>query len=729
MKKILIYLVLFLMIMLPINVKAEDAVIEYQAHVSSVGWQSTKHEGAIAGTTGESKSMEALKIKLNIENSSINYQVYSSIYGWQDTVSNNVLSGTTGKSIPIEAIRMNLTGEAFKDYDIYYRVHVSNIGWLGWAKNGNAAGTTGYNNRNIEAIQIQLISKGDNAPGDTVNCYKENYVVEYQAHVSNVGWQSIKYNGEVAGTTGLGRKIEAIKIAINNKSLKGNVYYQTYVQGIGWQSEKNGGVTSGTTGQSKRIEAIKIRITDEIDKKYNIFYRVHIQDKGWLGWTSNGNAAGSIGYNKRIEAIEIKLLSKGDNSIVNEQNSFLQKDSTISYSSHVQDVGWMNYKNDGETSGSIGKSRRMEAIKIKMSNESEQDMISYQTHVFNIGWMNYVNGNSISGTTGQNKSIEAIKIKLNKEYESKYDIYYRVHVQDLGWMDWASNGSPAGTSGASLRVEAIEIKMLTKGSSAPGSVSTPYREAKWVTKDGNQYYYDIYGNMTTGSKIIGDKTYYFGPTGIYLGNNYLKVIDVSYHQGNIDWNKVANSGIYGVILRIGYWNTEDSKFKEYISEVRRLGIPYGIYLFSYASTENGANVEADFTNNIISKYNLNPTLGIYYDLEEYWLSSFSQSVSRPSCVSSNNLHDVSACKGTYDNISRTYINKVSSYVGNKYKVKIYASRNFILDAFGEYAKSQVDWVAQYNNTCTYPGKYSMWQYTSSATLDGIKGSVDMNILY
>lgn len=729
MKKILIYLILFLMIILPINIKAEARLIEYQAHVSDVGWQNYVKDGDISGTTGKSKSIESLKIRLNIQNSGINYQVYSSKYRWQDIVENDTLSGTTGKSIPIEAIRMNLTGEASNNYDIYYRVHVSNIGWLGWTSNGNAAGTTGYNNRNIEAIQIRLIPKGSNAPGNTNDNYRENYIVEYQAHVSNVGWQTTKYNGEVAGTTGQGKKIEAIAIAINNKSLKGNIYYQTYVQGSGWQSEKNEGIISGTTGQSKRIEAIKIRITDEIAKKYNIFYRVHVQDKGWLGWTSNGNIAGTIGYNKRLEAIEIRLVLKEDNSIINEQNSFLQKDSTISYSSHVQDVGWMNYKNDGETSGSVGKSKRIEAIKIKMSNESEQDMISYQTHVSNIGWTSYVKGNSISGTTGQGKRIEAIRIKLNNEYEEKYDIYYRVHVQDIGWMDWASNGNAAGTSGASLRVEAIEIKMVLKGTSAPGNTLIPYREAKWITKDGNQYYYDIYGNMTTGSKVIGDKTYYFGPTGIYLGNNHLKVIDVSYYQGNIDWNKVANSGIYGVILRIGYWNKEDIKFKEYISEVKRLGIPYGIYLFSYASTENGATTEANFTNSIINKYNLDPTLGIYYDIEDYWLSSFSQDVSRPTCVPSNNLSDVSGCKETYDKISKTYINKVSSYIGGRYKVKIYANLYFTNNGFGEYTRSQVDWIAQYNSSCSYTGKYSMWQYTSSATLDGINGSVDMNILY
>ena len=164
-------------------------------------------------------------------------------------------------------------------------------------------------------------------------------------------------------------------------------------------------------------------------------------------------------------------------------------------------------------------------------------------------------------------------------------------------------------------------------------------------------------------------------------------------------------------MEYGRW-----RLNEYISEVKRLGIPYGIYLFSYANTTNGANTEANFTKSIISKYNLNPTLGIYYDLEDWKISS------------DNTSETLS--KDQYDNIARNYISSVSSYVSSKYKVKIYADLNHVNNRFGSYARGESDWIAQYNNTgCTYTGRYSMWQYTSSATLDGIRGYVDMSILY
>ncbi len=711
--------VIFILILLlfPAIIKADNSIITYETHISNIGWQGQVNNGDISGTTGLSKSVEAYKINLNYSESSLNYQTYSSKYGWQEMTSSSNISGTTGKSIPIEAIKIDFQGKILNDYDVYYRVHVSNIGWMDWAKNGEVSGTSGYSDRKVEAIIIKLVKKGDNAPGSTKNHYYENYSVEYQSHISDIGWQSTRYNGDISGTTGKNKKIEAISIAINNKTLSGELLYQTYVRGIGWQSEVSSGNISGTTGKSKRIEAIKIRLTDDISENYNIYYRVHVSNIGWMGWTSNGKSSGTIGYNYQIEAIQIKLFKKDDKTLSDENNCFISKDSTISYSSHVSDIGWMNYVNDGDISGTTGKSKRLEALKIKMSNESEQNMISYQTHVSDIGWMSNVSGNSISGTTGKSKKIEAIRIKLNGEYEQKYDIYYRVHVENIGWMDWAKNGENAGTSGQALQVEAIQIKMVLKGSTAPGTTDIPYREAKWVKDtDGNTYYYDIYGTKVTGQKSIGGKTYYFGPTGIYLGNNNLKVIDVSAHQGNIDWNKVAKSGIYGVILRIGYWNVEDSKFNEYINEVKRLGIPYGIYIFSYANSVDNANTEADFTKNIISKYNLSPSLGIYYDLESWYISDTN---------TSNTLS-----KEQYDDIARMYITSVSSYVGNKFKVKIYADLNHVSNRFGSYAKSESDWIAQYNNTgCTYTGKYSMWQYSSKETVDGINVNVDMSILY
>ncbi len=208
---------------------------------------------------------------------------------------------------------------------------------------------------------------------------------------------------------------------------------------------------------------------------------------------------------------------------------------------------------------------------------------------------------------------------------------------------------------------------------------------------------------------------YYSPNGTYLGDSKVKVIDVSHHQGKINWNDFANySDCYGVILRIGYYKTLDKQFENNIKEIKRLNIPYGIYLFSYASSVNGAATEMNFTNQVIDKYDLNPTLGIYYDIES-WSTKTS---------SSNNIS-----KLLYDEIIGTYVNGVSTHVNNKYKVKLYSGRWYAMNRLGNVSKAYVDWVAEYNSTCKYDGLYSMWQYTSKGNVPGINGYVDISYLY
>ena len=70
------------------------------------------------------------------------------------------------------------------------------------------------------------------------------------------------------------------------------------------------GQLAGTTGESKRLEAIEIQLTGEIANVYDVYYRTHIQSYGWLGWAKNGQISGSVGYSKRLEAIEVKLVPK-----------------------------------------------------------------------------------------------------------------------------------------------------------------------------------------------------------------------------------------------------------------------------------------------------------------------------------------------------------------------------------------------------------------------------------
>ncbi len=282
----------------------------YTTHVQDFGWQDYVINGKSSGTSGQSKRLEGIKINLANQEytGDIQYTTHVQDYGWQDWSSNGDLSGTSGKSKRLEAIRIRLTGEMANHYDIYYRVHAQDYGWLDWAKNGADSGTTGMGKR-LEAIQIVLVAKGGAAPGATATpCVVSK--IGYSTQVQDIGWQDYSFNGELAGTSGQGKRLEAIKINLCNQEYLGNIRYQVHVQDIGWQDWATNGSMSGTAGQSKRLEGIKIELTDDMKAHYDIYYRVHVQDYGWQDWVSNGAMAGTSGQSKRLEGIQIKLVAK-----------------------------------------------------------------------------------------------------------------------------------------------------------------------------------------------------------------------------------------------------------------------------------------------------------------------------------------------------------------------------------------------------------------------------------
>lgn len=147
---------------------------------------------------------------------------------------------------------------------------------------------------------------------------------------------------------------------------------------------------------------------------------------------------------------------------------------SVTYQSHIQDIGWQGWVKNSEVSGTSGQSKRMEGVRIFLSNV--EGGIEYCTHVQDIGWMDWVSGGNVSGTSGQSKRLEAIRIRLTGNAEAIYDVYYRVHAQDTGWMDWAKNGESAGTAGFSYRLEAIQIVLVPKGGEAPGFTGRPFIE-------------------------------------------------------------------------------------------------------------------------------------------------------------------------------------------------------------------------------------------------------------
>ena len=295
--------------------------------------------------------------------------------------------------------------------------------------------------------------------------------VKYQVHIQKDGWLSPVRNGQTSGTTGEKLRMEALKVKLLSQEYPGTLEYRSHVQNKGWLDWTKDGEVSGTTGESLRLEAVQIRLTGEIEKYYDIYYRVHVQNFGWLDWAKNGEQAGTAGYGYRLEAIEIQLVEKGKDAPGETAEPMKQR--LITYSSHIQNIGNQNYVDDGEISGSVGKSLRMEALRVTLPSLMNSS-VDYCAHVQNIGWQNWVKKGELAGATGRKLRMEAVKLKLSGKAAEKYDIYYQVHVQNFGWLDWAKNGQPAGTEGYSYRMEGIRIKLVEKGKDAPGSTKRPF---------------------------------------------------------------------------------------------------------------------------------------------------------------------------------------------------------------------------------------------------------------
>lgn len=452
-----------------------ESLLNYKSHISNYGWTSPLTNNGITGSTGQGRSMEALKIVGEAEYTSYNYTT-----GWQPTVNNGMVSGTTGQGKPIQAIKINPTGLLASRFDLYYRTHVSGIGWLGWAKNGQTAGVSGSSTSNIEAIELRLVPKNSTAPSPTTDIYRNGGVVNtspalslnISSHVADRGWQPVVTDGMASGTTEQSKRIEAMKLSVTNTTgISGGISYSSYLANMGWQDIKSNDQITGTTGQGRRMEAIRIGLTGNLKDNYDIWYRGYVQYMGWLGWTKNGSAAGSMGAGRQLEALETRLVPKGttpsglsDNGSLYNPQSVGQPDTyNLSYSTHLSYVGWAGGIGPNAVGGSTGQGRPMEALRFDSSSSLFGTLaVTCSAYVKSTGWVNDIAQAATCGTTGQSKPLEAIKLSLSGEAASRYDIYYKVHVSYVGWQDWVKNGEQAGSPNSNRPIEAVVVKLVQK---------------------------------------------------------------------------------------------------------------------------------------------------------------------------------------------------------------------------------------------------------------------------
>ena len=234
------------------------------------------------------------------------------------------------------------------------------------------------------------------------------------------------------------------------------------------------------------------------------------------------------------------------------------------------------------------------------------------------------------------------------------------------------------------------------------------------------------GYVFGGPVVVQDRAYECVQTGVtdsvYDGLSHLKLgnftklgIDVSQWNGNIDWNRVRDAGVDFAIIRCGYGSDyasqDDWTFMQNVSGARAAGIEIGVYLYSYAHSTDQALSEAAHTVRLLKAAGLGPSdvpYGVYYDLEEADVGNV-------------------ANRGLLANMAATYCTAIQAA---GYRPGVYSGLwwwdIYLTDpVFNSWSR----WVAQWNTSCTYLGAYDMWQCTNEGVVDGIEGTVDMDVYY
>lgn len=261
----------------------------------------------------------------------------------------------------------------------------------------------------------------------------------------------------------------------------------------------------------------------------------------------------------------------------------------------------------------------------------------------------------------------------------------------------SDSGEAIGNASDSATATNGAAKATTKGSVRLAALQNNEYGAHWGSYNGTAAFFDASNNLFV-QQAKG-------------------VIDVSAWQGNINWQAVKNSGVEGAIIRIGYgWdNGFDNQALRNISECRRLGIPFGIYLYSYAYDANTGAAEGSSLVNLLQKAGVSSSdLGypVYYDLEKWTWAG----------------HEVPNNPGTYNGIVNAWYSKLKSAGYTNLAVYSYTSYlNKELNSSNIHSKTR--WVAQYGSSMEYtafPTNDRGWQYTSKGRVNGISGTVDLS---
>lgn len=461
----------------------EPPTVSYRSHVSNVGWMGAVADGKTSGAIDSRNAIEALSLGVNWygRGGSISSRAHVSGIGWQGWSSGVI--GTTGQSRSIEAVQFKLNGEISATYGIWYRVYASKLGgWLGWTSNGSPAGSVGKGAA-IQGVQILLVEKSGPAPGDTLNYFIGATDV---LNGSSLGLNGKSLGSEqgksiLFGSENGSEPLTSLSISFDNQETLGSIGYSGCYEFGGWGDVVSDGVALNSKNNGRVLKAVRLTLTGDLSNAYDVWYRCFDSKKGWLGWTCNGADAGATVSGSFLTAVEVQIVSKGGSAPGVTDGEFVSDTSAdhphVVYQAHSANRGWSPSVLDGQDAGTTGQSLSLQALNVSLSGVDDDSQIEARAHVANIGWQEWQSAGYV-GTVGQGLAIQALELRLNGSLANQYDIYYRVHSAGYGWLGWAKNGDSAGTTGLNIQIEAVQIKLVAKArdpgaSSVPAFISVP----------------------------------------------------------------------------------------------------------------------------------------------------------------------------------------------------------------------------------------------------------------
>lgn len=270
-------------------------------------------------------------------------------------------------------------------------------------------------------------------------------------------------------------------------------------------------------------------------------------------------------------------------------------------------------------------------------------------------------------------------------------------AQDQNFNSWRYvNGQPVADAIDTVENETAAVQALHEGEPDTVVQALKNGEASVVTGETEAYH------ISASSPDQAD--------GILLSGKGSFGVDVSFYQGNIDWAKAKADGVTFAILRVGYGDDlkyqDDTKWERNAAACEKLGIPYGVYLYSYATNSTMVKSEISHTLRLLKGHHI--SLPVFYDMEDN-----DQSVLSASAL----------C-----NIANQYCAGIAAA---GYKAGIYSSKSWWEGKLSRLAKDETyyHWVAQWNSVCDTNAAYQFWQNSSTGKVDGIKGNVDTDYSY